>query len=569
MSRTEEEEEEAAALTTALRAALSGAGPNGVLVVGPSGSGKTRLVRRCLETCGVAEYVYGNALTVRNRSYFTDMDPRELASASILDFLVPRGGCSSSRGRDEGGGGTTATHRQQQQVAVVVVDDLDSLANDQNHGLDGLLQLLPPPRASGSAAAVGGGSSSRRSGSSGNRRRATAKQDEEKDEEEAEKAAANAANSGAARVVCVCIATGRPKSDKRMLDVFRRCTEVRLTAPAVWDAARGAATTAPAAADRTLYPLVRDLLTRRMPLSVDGLSEPDRVTVGLLFHENVHDYCSGAPERVIAAVAHDHATADAVGTLAHQAQSWHVWEMCFLLRAFRGNRRLFPTDTAPSPAPPVLPAAPSFTKLLTRCSTEAGTRAFLTDMCLRLGCSWCELFPRLAQLDAEFTALVARPAPALLACLRQAGGAARRRGAVVHQGEDVVVVAERGGATAATPTAAARLEWLHRRLTAQLVVSAHARYTPDLTLADVRRLYRCMRAESGSVAASCKKRALARGDDAAGGGGMDGGGKKKQCIVVEQGEDDDCCGEEEEEEPEAAAEEEEEEDDDAEQVENE
>lgn len=380
---------------------------------------------------------------------------------------------------------------------MLVVDDLDTLANDLNHGLDGLLKLLPPQQ--------------KRTRDGGAKHVAAAAQPRR-------------------RVICVCVATNRHKSDKRLLDLYRRCVEIRVRPPSVWDPHRGAATVPPAVAERTLYPLVHDLLTRPMDAAsattsscssaavAAGLSEPDRVTVGLLFHENVHDYCGAyASDATLAAIAHDHATADAIGTLAHQAQTWHLWELCYLLRTFRGNLRLFPpggggddSSAATARDKRNVPAAPSFTKLLTRCSTEVGTRAFLTDMCFRLGCTWHELFPRLAQLDLEYTALVSRPTPpVVLACLRQAGGGARRTTPTAQKG---AVVQPPPPPTSSPPlktTAIARTEWLHRRLSAQLVVSRQARYTPELALSEVRRMYRCLRAESGSVAASSKKRSAA------------------------------------------------------------
>lgn len=546
----QQQKEEEALLLRALRSAQNNdGGKNGVLVLGPSGSGKTGLVRRCIAQLG-SSMDYGNALTVRSRAYFADMDPQEsgyTGVSSVRDFF---------------------SGAQPSAPSILVVDDLDALVNDMNQGLDGLLKLLSAPSSS---------SSGTFSSSSSKTTTLTSKTARKKSASAAAAAAKKDGGIGGIggvataprRRVCVCIASSRHKSDKRLLDVYRRCIEVRVGLPRHWDAGRGAAPCPPAAVERTLYPLVRDLLTRPMCCSsasssaFSGLSEPDKVTVGLLVHENVHAFrAPHVTDATLAAIAHDHASADAFGTLPHQAQTWHLWELCFLLRTYRTNLRLFPSSgtgtTTPRTTTAAATATPSFTKLLTRCSTEVGTRAFLTDMCFRLGCAWHELLPKLALLDAEYTDLVSRGAPqGFLACLRQCHGgsstdAAAATSSSSSKKQKTLLLGTSSSTTMRSTTSTiARMEWLRMRLVAQLVPHHQgSMYRPELSMAEVRRMYRCLRGESASSTSSSSS--------------SSGGLKKKRDV----GDDDENCQEtpplqeDEEEEADVVEEEEEEEDDD-------
>lgn len=515
-------------LEDALRAALAGTGPAGVLVLGPSGAGKTALVRACLARLGCSRVEYSGALTLRNRAYFESFESQQRGGGGsggcILDLL--RAASHQQQQQQQLSAATTPLLLPPAALAeplVLVVDDMDTLANDAGHGLDGLQRLLPLPPPS-----------------------------------HHQSSSSSSSLSSHHRVVAVCIATGRHKSDKRLMDLYRRCTEVRVSAPAVWDASRGGAAAAPgrAAGERALYPLVHSLLSRALPagaVAAAGLSEPDRAAVGLLVHENLHEYCgAAASDAALAAVARDHATADAVSTLPHQAQTWHQWELGFALRALRPNRRLFHNNDDNGDNGIKVDGArtrvPVFTKLLTRCSTESGTRAFLTDMCFRLGCSWRELFPMLTRLDAEFSALIARPTPPpLLACLRQAGAGARRGPAAAAEASSssssteaapLAPTQQQQRSRATVAGTAARFDWLHLRLSSMLVSSAQARYLPRLALSDVRRMYRCLRAESAQGARVNRRSEAAAAAAAANAAAARKGGQERR-RPKKDGEDDD------------------------------
>lgn len=429
-------------LGAALRAALAGTGPAGVLVLGPSGSGKTQMVRACIADAG-CRMQYGNALTDRGRAYFAAMDSGD-AAASILDFFAVRAASASASAPPVP---VPAPGAQ----TVLVVDDLDALADDAKHGLDGLLKLLPAaprPQKGGGANNNGGG--------------------------------ANIIGGG--RRVCVCIATSLHASNKRMLDLYRRCVVVRVSAAAP-------------AQGKALYRLAASMLSSAPPTAAAaaGLSEPDRVTLGLLLHENIelafpmHARASQRASDHLGKQVHHMATADAVCTLPHQAQSWHLSELAFLLRTL---------GAAPPPPPPTTTTTTTttstsvraetmrFTKLLTRCSTESGTRSFLTDMCFRQGCSWSELRARLVRLEVDYAAAAAARPPG--------GRRANAPGPAKH-----------------------RMEWLMARLRETLTPTrACSEYAPELGLAEVRRMYRCMHAETGSM----RPRAAAATAAAAAGG---------------------------------------------------
>lgn len=290
-------------LGAALRAALAGTGPAGVLVLGPSGSGKTQMVRACIADAG-CRMQYGNALTDRGRAYFAAMDSGD-AAASILDFFAVRAASSVASASAASAVPPVPPVPAPGAQTVLVVDDLDALADDAKHGLDGLLKLLPaaPRPQKGGANNNGGG------GGGGG------------------------ANNIGGRRVCVCIATSLHASNKRMLDLYRRCVVVRVSAAAP-------------AQGKALYRLAASMLSSAPPTAAAaaGLSEPDRVTLGLLLHENIelafpmHARASQRASDHLGKQVHHMATADAVCTLPHQAQSWHLSELAFLLRTLGAHR---------------------------------------------------------------------------------------------------------------------------------------------------------------------------------------------------------------------------------------
>jgi hypothetical protein len=111
------------------------------------------------------------------------------------------------------------------------------------------------------------------------------------------------------------------------------------------------------------------------------MSETDRTSVGLLFHENIVDALREGDENLYIRCLDNFCFGDRIDRATFQKQIWSFNEMSSLVKTMY-NQHLFHTLKTDATA---YSCEPRFTKVLTKYSTEYNNSVFIAGMCQRTG----------------------------------------------------------------------------------------------------------------------------------------------------------------------------------------
>ena len=111
------------------------------------------------------------------------------------------------------------------------------------------------------------------------------------------------------------------------------------------------------------------------------MSETDRTSVGLLFHENLVDALGKGDETLYLRCLDNFCFGDRIDRATFQKQIWSFNEMSSLVKTMY-NQHLFHAFNTCITA---YPCEPRFTKVLTKYSTEYNNSVFIAGMCQRTG----------------------------------------------------------------------------------------------------------------------------------------------------------------------------------------
>lgn len=111
------------------------------------------------------------------------------------------------------------------------------------------------------------------------------------------------------------------------------------------------------------------------------MSETDRTSVGLLFHENIVDALKEEDEPLYLECLENFCFGDRIDRATFQKQIWSFNEMSSLIKTMY-NVHLFHSKRSDSS---ICVDNPRFTKVLTKYSTEYNNSVFMTSMCQKLG----------------------------------------------------------------------------------------------------------------------------------------------------------------------------------------
>jgi len=128
------------------------------------------------------------------------------------------------------------------------------------------------------------------------------------------------------------------------------------------------------------------------------MSETDRTSVGLLFHENLIDVLTSEDEDIYLQCLRNFCYADRIDRATFQKQIWSFNEMSSLIKTMYNQHIMH--SLAPRTRPPYS-KVPRFTKVLTKYSTEYNNSVFISNLCQKTGFDVKDLLDYFASRSAE------------------------------------------------------------------------------------------------------------------------------------------------------------------------
>ena len=128
------------------------------------------------------------------------------------------------------------------------------------------------------------------------------------------------------------------------------------------------------------------------------MSETDRTSVGLLFHENLIDVLTGEDEDTYLKCLRNFCYADRIDRATFQKQIWSFNEMSSLIKTMYNQHIV---HSLASRTRPPYGKVPRFTKVLTKYSTEYNNSVFISGLCQKTGLDVKDLFDYFASRGQE------------------------------------------------------------------------------------------------------------------------------------------------------------------------
>lgn len=152
--------------------------------------------------------------------------------------------------------------------------------------------------------------------------------------------------------------------------------------------------------ETTTKTITKGLLTTPMVYHDHDLvmSETDRTSVGLLFHENIIDVLTSEDEDTYLKCLQNFCYADRIDRATFQKQIWSFNEMSSLIKTMY-NHHIMHSQVAKKPIP--YSKIPRFTKVLTKYSTEYNNSVFISNLCQKTGLDVKDLLDYFASRSEE------------------------------------------------------------------------------------------------------------------------------------------------------------------------
>ena len=152
--------------------------------------------------------------------------------------------------------------------------------------------------------------------------------------------------------------------------------------------------------ETTTKTITKSLLTTPMMYTDHDriMSETDRTSVGLLFHENIIDVLTSKDEETYLRCLQNFCYADRIDRATFQKQIWSFNEMSSLIKTMY-NQHIMHTLSVKI-RPPYC-KVPRFTKVLTKYSTEYNNSVFISNLCQKTGLDVKDLLDYFASRSEE------------------------------------------------------------------------------------------------------------------------------------------------------------------------
>ena len=336
----------------------------GIYISGDTGVGKTHLVKQLLKSLNY-DIVYYDASDIRNKTIVDNLANNNMSDRNVLSMF-------------------NKTH---QRIAIVM-DEVDGMNNGDKGGINNLIKLIRPKK--------------------------TKKQ--KKEEYTLNPIICISNNHVDKKIielkkVCVCINIPKPTSNE-IIDIINTIPNINLNIDTIANYVNGDLrkldkiinliknNTIDEKILKSLFEyktsndntkqIAAKLLTNYYPLTShnDIISETDRTSVGLLFHENVIDVLSNKDISLYVKLLENICYADYIDRITFQKQIWIFNEMTSIVKTFYNNKLLHNTKSCNK----LDPLQVRFTKVLTKYASEYNNNKFVQYLCQMLNIDKKDLY---------------------------------------------------------------------------------------------------------------------------------------------------------------------------------
>ena len=350
----------------------------GVYIYGPPGSGKTTFVKEVVTACGY-DIVSYDTMDTRNKSGIDSMTSSSASNHNVLSMLCGK-----------------AT------PIAIVMDDIEGMNTGDKGGINNMIKLIrakktkkqrTEPTATAPIICIGGRYIDKKIGELKN---AAAHVIEiprpshesmtclvralfQKHDESARDSIVQYVGSDLRRLKASCKLFEDPEMDVlgTIQHLRAKCDE-----------------------ETTTKTITKRLLTTQMVYQDHDMvmSETDRTSVGLLFHENIIDVLTNEDEETYLECLRNFCYADRIDRATFQKQIWTFNEMSSLIKTMYNQQIMHSQVTMKSPP---YSKTPRFTKVLTKYSTEYNNSVFISNLCQKTGLDVKDLLDYFASRATE------------------------------------------------------------------------------------------------------------------------------------------------------------------------